>query len=115
MVHQKLITLVAEGSSMYPFIKGGESVSVKTKQKPREGDIIVFLRKDIIIIHRLLKVNRSDVITKGDFNLGFDSPVKKRHIIGVVYFSDYRRFRSLNVLISGFSFFIGKIYTLCKN
>lgn len=77
-----------ESESMYPNIHIGDAVLIdKTvdMSELKEGDIIAFEKKDIIIVHRVFKKNGRTYITKGDNNNAVDADfVDQDEIIGIV-------------------------------
>ena len=77
-----------ETESMYPKIHIGDAVLIdKTIDRNilKEGDIIAYEKKDIIIVHRIFKKNGRTYITKGDNNNAVDAEfVDQDQIIGIV-------------------------------
>jgi len=65
------------GSSMYPSIEPGSiALGISTLfVKPRAGDIVVARFGNHYIVHRLIYVNETIVITKGDANKAPDPPL----------------------------------------
>jgi len=71
--------------SMWPTLKKGDMVLIKGidgKEEIREGDIIVYRNPKGFTIHRVIRINEDNVITKGDANNISDPPVKYEEIIG---------------------------------
>lgn len=71
--------------SMWPVLKKGDMVFIKGTENKEEiniGDIIVYRNERGFTIHRVIKINDSTVITKGDANNVFDKPIKYEEIIG---------------------------------
>lgn len=77
------------GGSMYPFLKGGEILTIRKVPiaSLRRGDLIFF--KDshgYPVLHRLIRKTRSDskfvFRTKGDALVGFDEPVSHEDVLG---------------------------------
>ena len=80
--------LVVESGSMYPVLKVGD-VIVINGVKPedlRVGDVIVYYKPGTseLIVHRIVKITRSGVYTKGDANPGIDiwCPIPYENIVG---------------------------------
>jgi len=74
------------GSSMWPFLKGGDTVEVRSFPFAQiaPGDIIVTGAQGRVICHRLLTKNSSEVWTKADAFIGIDAPVPRDHVLGKV-------------------------------
>lgn len=80
--------------SMMPKINVGDAVIYKKNidvASLKKGDIIVYLKNNIIIIHRIFIIKtingEVNIITKGDNNLGVDNwLVKSEDLIGVYKF-----------------------------
>ena len=71
--------------SMEPTIHIDDYVFVKLdKNNIKEGDIITFKNKDAIITHRIVKIEKNTITTKGDNNNDNDEPIKRKQIIGKV-------------------------------
>jgi len=66
------------GFSMYPTLKPGDLViGVGTYISPyNEGDVVIYCRNvSTCIVHRLMLVNNTYAITKGDYNPSNDPPI----------------------------------------
>ena len=55
---------------------------IKITEDIEINDIIVFEEDENFIIHRAIKINEDEVITKGDDNNEEDNQIKKEKIIG---------------------------------
>ena len=77
--------LPAEGRSMYPLIKHGDTIYIKfcRPEKVKAGDIIAFKRGSTTIVHRLLKKSNSAFLEKGDFQIRGQF-IESRYILGKV-------------------------------
>ena len=78
-----------ESGSMKPNLNIGDAVIINKLYKVenlKENDIIAYKRGDILIVHRIIKVNSDKTyITKGDYNNTSDSKyVNKDDIYGKV-------------------------------
>ena len=94
------LSLVAEGGSMHPAIRSGETVQVRP---PRLGDLRfgnVLQCRDgpQTVVHRLVRTTRRGghtlYVTKGDNCLAFDRPVPAEDVLGVVETVGGRRARN---------------------
>lgn len=78
---------VVEGTSMEPTLQTGDVVIVVRRVKLSDlsvGDIVVYRRGSSLIIHRVVSLGPSDVVTKGDNNWAPDPPVPYEAIVGRV-------------------------------
>lgn len=78
---------VVEGTSMEPTLQTGDVVVVIKGVKPGElsvGDIVVYRRGSSLIIHRVVSVGHSGIVTKGDNNWAPDPPVPYEAVVGKV-------------------------------
>lgn len=86
-----IYTSTAIGSSMYPYIKNGDTILVLVKDSPcftiSVGDVVVYTRSDIgAIAHRVYEVEDGRYYAKGDNNPMVDTMwIDQDHIIGKVY------------------------------
>ena len=94
--------------SMWPALKKGDLVFIKGvdgKEDISIGDIIVYRNIKGFTIHRVTKLNKDTVVTKGDANNVADSPVKYEEVIGKSLTFNNKPFRipfigRISVLIS---------------
>lgn len=74
------------GYSMFPFIKYGDSITISSlKDSPKIGDLILFKKKEKLILHRLIKIKYNSgpvFITKGDSSFNYDEPIIESEILG---------------------------------
>jgi signal peptidase len=82
------ITLaVVEGNSMEPTLQTGDLVIVLKRVATSDvsvGDVVVYRRGSTLIIHRVVMIEGSTFITKGDNNWVVDPPVNSEALIGKV-------------------------------
>lgn len=75
---------VASGS-MGEAISVNDLVIVKLENKDiKKNDIVTYKSGNNLITHRVVKINEQEIITKGDSNNTYDSPIKQGEIIGKV-------------------------------
>ena len=73
--------------SMENEIKVNDLVLVKLTDKVKEKDIITYKKENgKVITHRVIKIDKDQLITKGDANLKEDNPINRNQIIGKVIF-----------------------------
>lgn len=68
--------------SMEPNIKVGETILIKNENKYKKGDIITYKYKNTYVTHRVVKIDKDSIITKGDANNTVDEAIKKSDVIG---------------------------------
>lgn len=73
--------------SMEPTIKKDDIIFAKITKDVKENDIIVFEKENVIITHRIIKIEENKIITKGDNNNSDDEAIGKSEIIGKVIFT----------------------------
>jgi signal peptidase I len=81
----KLITFRASGTSMTPFIKNGDAVTVSRDQNPGIGDVVL-LKTDEgrLYLHRVVKKAAAGIVTRGDASFDEDGFTPCRNILGKV-------------------------------
>ena len=86
----RILRFRALGSSMYPFIRSRDLVTIVpvNENNINLGDIIFYKRKSNFILHRLVEINKNNkeifFITKGDFLPSNDEPFNITDIYGKV-------------------------------
>jgi hypothetical protein len=70
------------GSSMVPFLRAGDIVTIAPSQKCRLGDIILYRRDDGTVMHRVVMKFADRIITKGDALRQIDPGVLPQDIYG---------------------------------
>lgn len=73
------IFFVASGS-MEPTLNVGDVMISKKADKYKVGDIITYKLNKNYITHRIVEINKNEIITKGDSNIVEDAPIKKEQI-----------------------------------
>ncbi len=86
--------------SMSPTISPGEMILIKQKEQYNQGDIVTYLDEDnYFITHRIIQIDDSTCVTKGDNNNVQDLPFTNDNILGsVVYHSKVLGFFILYIL-----------------
>lgn len=74
--------LSTETGSMSPTIEKGDIVIIKIGDEIKENDIITYKKENVLITHRIVKIDGDSIIAKGDYNNTEDDPIKKDEIIG---------------------------------
>ena len=74
---------IATGS-MEPTIHENDIILVKRQKSYKVGDIITYEKNNSYITHRIVDINNSDIIAKGDANNTTDAPIKRGVVIGRV-------------------------------
>ena len=75
----------ALGTSMSPFIKNGDAVTIQRDQNPGVGDVVL-LKTDEgrLYLHRVVKKVESGIVTRGDASFDEDGFTPCRNILGKV-------------------------------
>jgi len=82
-------------SSMWPTLKAGDLILIEgvKKENLKIGDIVVYQNMKQgkgFTVHRVIKINDQNFITRGDANAVSDKPVKYNKLIGrVVYLGNH--------------------------
>jgi signal peptidase len=74
---------IATGS-MEPTIHENDIILVKKQKSYKVGDIITYEKNNSYITHRIVEINKSGIIAKGDANNTTDAPIKRGVVIGRV-------------------------------
>lgn len=74
--------------SMEPNIHVGDYLLVKKCKEYKEKDIVTFKKDGYYITHRIIKVNKDTIITKGDANNIADEETNKSNIVGKYIFKN---------------------------
>ena len=72
--------------SMEDTINIDDYVIVKITKNVLEDDIVTFKDDNMIVTHRIVRVDDKKIVTKGDANNVEDEPISKKQIIGKVVF-----------------------------
>lgn len=74
---------VATGS-MASTINVGDIVVVRITNEINENQIIVYRDGKDFIVHRIIRIDAHEIITRGDANNSEDTPIQKEQILGKV-------------------------------
>ena len=82
------VRMPAIGLSMFPLIRTGDRITVTPQKNFVIGDLIVFVREDNVVCHKLVKSFDKDGVmyyqTRGVSHFGLDEPVTVDQILGKV-------------------------------
>ena len=98
---------------MEPYLKVNNLIVVKSSKDYNIGDVVTYIKDGGYITHRIIQINDSNIITKGDANNTEDEAIIKKDIVGKVVL----RFKILgDILFFKYSwiwiFVIGLIITM---
>lgn len=86
----KSVKLLADGLSMYPFIRGGKDVTeifpMSEDEELDSGRVYMFKHKGKYIIHRFIEKRGDEYVMMGDGNRGNPEKVKRKDVVGVLKF-----------------------------
>lgn len=68
--------------SMEDTIHVGDYIIVKKTDKVKKNDIVTFEKDGVFITHRIIKIDKDKIITKGDANNAEDDPITKKQVLG---------------------------------
>lgn len=87
------IQIKPQGYSMYPvLVPGRDEVVVAPLQKDtilKRGDVVLYRRlfqsgaKDILVIHRIWKINKQGIYLVGDNQKEIEGPLKREQMLGI--------------------------------
>jgi signal peptidase I len=81
-------TFRARGSSMHPFIRDGDVITVSPlgAHPPVLGDVVAFVQREIdrLVVHRVIGIKANSCFMKGDDTGGVDRPVPTVNVLGLV-------------------------------
>lgn len=72
--------------SMEPNIRVNDLVIVNSHSNIKENDIVTYENNGSYITHRIVKIDKEKIITKGDANNTEDNPIKRNQIKGKVIY-----------------------------
>ena len=75
---------VVLSGSMSPALEVDDLVIVRARSSYEVGDVVVYQSGKDLIVHRIIEINGSEIITKGDANQSADSPISISAIKGEV-------------------------------
>ena len=78
--------LSAETGSMSPTIEKGDIVIIKIGDEIKENDIITYKKDNVLVTHRIVRIDGNTITAKGDFNNTEDEPINKDEVIGKTVF-----------------------------
>jgi len=86
-IFNKVGIAIVVSDSMEPTLSKNDLIVVKKKKDYYVGDIIVYKVNNKLVIHRIVRIEESEVITKGDANEFEDKSINMDDIYGKLDFS----------------------------
>jgi hypothetical protein len=71
------------GSSMLPFLKEGDIVTIAPVTDLKIGDVVLWQRGEAMVLHRVVLMVNGHVVTKGDALRSLDLPLCRGDILGL--------------------------------
>jgi signal peptidase I len=101
----------AGGDSMHPAIRDGEAVTVEPVSPAalRRGDVVLYQSARGLTVHRLVDIEESQFLMRGDSAGSADEPVERQRILGKVVAVE-RHFLTRGVLLAG----LKTLRSLCR-
>lgn len=81
--------------SMEDNIHVGDHILIIKQDNYKIGDIVTYKKNNGYITHRIIKINKNEITTKGDANNIEDESIDKKKIVGKVVYSG----KILNIII----------------
>lgn len=77
------IAVILSGS-MEPALSINDLIIVKASAEPKVGDVVVYEAGQNLVVHRVIRIDGTQITTQGDANNVSDESFSKAQIIGVV-------------------------------
>lgn len=77
---------VVMSGSMEPTLSKGDLIFVRKAETFHTGDIVVYQSDSMLVVHRIVSLYGSTVVTQGDANNTADEPIDLSQVKGVVQF-----------------------------
>ncbi len=77
---------VVMSGSMEPTLSKGDLIFVRKAETFHTGDIVVYQSDSLLVVHRIVSLYGSTVVTQGDANNAADEPIDLSQVKGVVRF-----------------------------
>ena len=78
-----LVLSIANGNSMFPFIKNGTKILLSKPKDIKMFDVVLFKKDNHYILHRVIGINNDGYIIMGDNSLN-NEYVRKDCILGLL-------------------------------
>lgn len=78
---------VVSSESMEPKLSKNDIIVIQKKEKYEVNDIVIYKKEKNLIVHRIIEINKNEIITKGDANKKEDKPINSDNIYGKVIFN----------------------------
>ena len=80
------VQLIAFGYSMLPSLWPGDKLTIEMRpfDQVRRGDVVLYARLGRLFIHRVLRVEENQIVTRGDAMPSADVPLVRGELMGVV-------------------------------
>lgn len=62
----KRLHVTIRGSSMYPYLRDGDTIEIEKTDQFRRGDIVVFEMNGALVAHRIIEISADSILAKGD-------------------------------------------------
>ena len=76
--------VIVISGSMQPAMEAGDLIIIKEQARYEKNDIVTYHKDQNLITHRIVDVNQSEAVTKGDANNVSDDPISLSDIEGKV-------------------------------
>lgn len=86
-IFNKIGLAVVVSDSMEPVLSVNDLIVINKKDNYQVGDIIVYRFNNELIVHRIVKINQEQIVTKGDANKYEDNAISLDKVYGKLGFS----------------------------
>ena len=84
---------------MRPYLNVNDTIIVKASDNYKINDVVTYENGEDYVTHRIISINNSEIITKGDANNTQDDPITKDKIVGKLIYK-FHIFGFLSFLLS---------------
>ena len=119
-IQKSNITIKVISNCMIPAIATNDEVEVKVCSNYLVGDIVAVFTDQKIRMHRVVRIKKNRIVTKGDNSFDLDKEVSEKEIIGLVHRNiskgcAIRRRRVIGFIIAKLSYIEAKLFRSMRN
>lgn len=107
------VEITVEGVSMNPTLHEGDTVTVKREAEYAVGDLLVFLYKGRLLVHRLLKIDGDTYYCKGDNAFRLED-VPTEDVAGRVTLHNGAPLAPMPLWLPALSYRVNRVFRACR-
>lgn len=111
MKNNKTAQISVSGISMEPILKSGDSITIKREDNYDVGDILVFIYKEELLVHRLIKKD-SKYYCKGDNAFRLED-ITKEQILGKIILVNEKNIDPWPAWQIELSYLVNRVFRKC--